>query len=121
MGVHLRAGNPAAALAEAETARQAYEQGEPWAYGTWAQICIGSGIAHLLAGRVDGAVNELAPILRMPPEQRLTTLTTRLGDVDRQLRHRRYDGSTEVATLRQQIADYRAQAVTARALPPGQS
>ena len=121
MGVHLRAGNPAAALAEAETARQAYEQGEPWAYGTWAQICIGSGIAHLLAGRVDGAVNELAPILGMPPEQRLTTLTTRLGDVDRQLRHRRYDGSTVVAALRQQIAGYRAQAITPRALPAGQS
>ena len=34
---------------------------------------------------------------------------------------RRYQGSTEAAELRQQIADYRAHAVTARALPPGQS
>ncbi|HUY46048.1 MAG TPA: helix-turn-helix transcriptional regulator [Streptosporangiaceae bacterium] len=121
MGVHLRAGDPAAALAEAETARQAYQHGEPWAYGTWGQIRIGSGIAHLLAGRVDGTASELAPILRMPPEQRLATLTTRLGEVDMRLRHRRFEGSTEVRTLRQQIAGYRAQAITTRALPPGQS
>jgi DNA-binding XRE family transcriptional regulator len=120
-GVHLRAGDSAAALAEAEMARQAYEQGEPWAYGTWAQICIGSGIAHLLAGRVDGAANELAPILGMPPERRLATLTARLGEVDSRLRHRRYEGSAEVATLRQQIADYRSQAITTRALSAGQS
>jgi transcriptional regulator with XRE-family HTH domain len=121
MGIHLRAGDPAAALAEAETARQAYEDGEPWAYGTWAQIRIGSGIAHLLAGRVDGAASELVPILGMPPERRLTTLTTRLGEVDMRLRDGRYQGSTEVAALRQQIAGYRVQAITTRALPPGQS
>jgi hypothetical protein len=57
----------------------------------------------------------------MPPEQHLATLTTRFGDVDRQLRHRRYDGSTVVAALRQQIAGYRAQAITPRALSAGQS
>jgi len=79
MSIHLRAGDPAGALAEAETARQAYETGEEWAYGTWAQIRIASGIAHLLAGRVDGTASELAPILGMPPERRLATLTTRLG------------------------------------------
>ena len=37
------------------------------------------------------------------------------------LRRRRYAGSSEVAELRQQIAAYRAQALTTRALPPGQS
>ena len=121
MSVHLRAGNPAGALAEAETAQQAYEAGEDWAYGTWAQIRIASGIAHLIAGRVDGAASELAPILSMPPERRLATLTTRLGEVGMRLSDRRYQGSTEAAELRQQIADYRAHAVTARALPPGES
>ena len=121
MGVHLRAGDPAAALAEAETARDAYARGEPWAYGTWAQIRIGAGIAHLLAGRVDGAASELAPILAMPPEQRLATLTTRLGEVDARLTQRQYARSTEVAALRQHIAGYRAQAITTRALPAGPS
>ncbi len=121
MGVHLRAGNAAAALAEAETAQQAYEAGEPWAYGTWAQIRIGSGIAHLLAGRVDGAASELAPIFSMRPEHRLATLTTRLGEVGMRLADRRYQGSTEVAELRDQIVDYRAHTVTARALPRGES
>lgn len=121
MSVHLRAGNPAGALAEAETARQAYEAGDDWAYGTWAQIRIASGIAHLIAGRVDGAASELAPILSMPPERRLATLTTRLGEVGMRLADRRYEGSAEAAELRQQIADYRAHAVSARALPPGDS
>jgi transcriptional regulator with XRE-family HTH domain len=121
MGVHLRAGNAAGALAEAETAQQAYEAGEPWAYGTWAQIRIGSGIAYLLAGQVDGVVSELAPILSMPPERRLATLTARVGEVGVRLADRRYQGSTEVAELREQIVDYRAHGVTARALPPGES
>ena len=121
MSVHLRAGDPAAALAEADTARQAYEAGEEWAYGTWAQIQIATGLAHLLAGRVDGTASALAPILGMPPERRLATLTTRLGEVEMQLRDRRYQGSAEVTRLRQQITGYRAHAVAARALPPGQS
>ncbi len=121
MGVHLRAGDPAAALAEAETARDAYANGEPWAYGTWAQIRIGSGIAHLLAGRVDGAASELAPILEMPPEQRLVTLTTRLGEVDKRLSHHRYERSTEVVALREHIAGYRAKAITTQALLAGPS
>ena len=121
MSVHLRAGDPAGALAEAGTARQAYEAGEEWAYGTWAQIRIASGIAHLIAGRVDGTASALAPILSMPPERRLATLTTRLGEVEIQLHDRRYQGSTEVAELRQQITGYRAHTVAARALPPGQS
>jgi len=38
-----------------------------------------------------------------------------------QLRDRRYQGSGEVSELRQQIAGYRAHAVSTRALPPGQS
>ena len=121
MSVHLRAGDPAGALAEAETARQAYDDGEDWAYGTWAQIRIASGIAHLIAERVDGAASELALILSMPPERRLTTLTTRLGEVGMRLSDRLYQGSAEAAELRRQIADYRAHAVTARALPPGES
>lgn len=121
MSVHLRAGDPAGALAEADIARQAYESGEDWAYGTWAQIRIASGIAYLLAGQVDGMASELAPILSLPPERRLATLTTRLGEVEMLLRDRRYQGSAEVAKLRQQINSYCAHAVTTRALPPGQS
>lgn len=121
MSVHLRAGDAAGALAEADIARQAYASGEEWAYGTWAQIRIASGIAYLLAGRVDGTASELAPILSLPPERRLATLTTRLGEVEMGLRDRRYQGSTDVAELRQRINGYRAHAVTTRALPPGQS
>ncbi|MGH3217923.1 MAG: helix-turn-helix transcriptional regulator [Streptosporangiaceae bacterium] len=121
MSVHLRAGDPAGALAEADIARQAYEGGEAWAYGTWAQIRIASGIAQLIAGRADGAASELTPILSIPPERRLTTLTTRLGEVEMRLRHPRYQGSTEVAELRQRITGYCAQAVNTRALPAGRS
>lgn len=121
MGVRLRAGDPAGALAEADIARQAYESGEDWAYGTWAQIRIGSGIAYLLAGRVDGMVSELAPILSLPPEHRVATLTTRLREVEMRLRDHRYQGSAEIAKLRHQINSYCAHAVTTRALPPGQS
>jgi tetratricopeptide (TPR) repeat protein len=118
--VHLRAGNPDAALAAVDTAERAYADGDQWAYGTWAQIRIGAGTAHLMADRLDGTSEALAPILEMPAEERLATLSSRLGDVAGMLNQRRYASSPEARALRDQIADYHTNAMTTKALPPGE-
>jgi tetratricopeptide (TPR) repeat protein len=117
--VHLRAGDIREALADAEAADRAYAEGDEWAYGTWAQIHIGTANAHLLAGRVDGAAAALSPILGMRAEERLATLSARLGEVASQLGDQRYSGSPGARSLREEITDYRANAIRTRALPSG--
>lgn len=117
---HLGAADPHAALAAAEAAEAAYAAGDDWAYGTWAQIRIGSANAHLMAGQLDGAVDALTPILEMRTEERLATLSARLASFAVALDgSRRYLGSVEARLLHGQIADYCANAIKTRALPSG--
>ncbi|RBQ21464.1 XRE family transcriptional regulator [Spongiactinospora rosea] len=78
MGVHLRARETASALKSAAEAEQAWKDGDTWAYGTWAQVRIGSAIAYVMAGQVDGAGDALQPVLQLPDELRLATLAARL-------------------------------------------
>ena len=121
MWVHLRAGDSMAALEAAGAAQDAYADGDHWAYGTWAQVMIGTAIAQLQKGEPEGAAETLDPILQMPAEQRLATLSERLGDVDRYLGHRKYAGDPHALSLREQIGEYRADTVTVRALTTGES
>lgn len=118
--VHLRAEDSGAALAAVDTAEVAYAEGDQWAYGTWAQIRIGAGTAHLMADRLDGTSEALAPILEMRPEERLATLSSRLGDVAGMLNRPRYASSAEARALRDQIADYLTNSMTTKALLSGE-
>jgi tetratricopeptide (TPR) repeat protein/transcriptional regulator with XRE-family HTH domain len=120
IGVSLRAGDVAGALASAREAHDAYASGEQRAYGTWAQICIGAGIAHLMAGDLDLALGEFQPVLELPGEQRLATLVSRFGDVHRRLTQYRFAGSREALALQERISDYRAEAITTRAITTGE-
>ncbi|QXJ20655.1 helix-turn-helix transcriptional regulator [Actinomadura graeca] len=119
VGVCLAGRDTAGALAGVAEAREAYAAGELWAYGTWAQLCLGAGIAYILQGDLDDALGELAPILALPEEQRLATLASRFGEVDQHLAHRRFSGSRAVLELREQITEYRAGALTAKAIMKG--
>lgn len=119
IAVDVRAGDPVRALEHADEARAAYAAGEPVAYGTWAQICIGAGIAHVLKGDLEGAAAELEELFGLPPERRLVTLSTRLGELDWRLRQPRYRGCRPAAELREQITHYRAHTITAHALMAG--
>jgi tetratricopeptide (TPR) repeat protein len=112
IGVSLRIGDTAAALACADEAQAAYASGEQWAYGTWAQVCIGAGIAHMMAGDLDLAVREFQPVLELPPDRRLSTLVSRFSDVDRRLAQGRFARSREAMTLRDQISDYHATTIS---------
>jgi hypothetical protein len=87
--------------------------GDPDIPGTWAQIRIGAAIAHLLKDSLDGAIEQVTPMLAMAPEYRIATVTGWLADLDRYLSSRRYGSSPAASCLRQQI-----RGVTADALPP---
>jgi hypothetical protein len=66
--------------------------GESVGYGTWGQIQIGAGIAHLRAAELEGAAEMFGPVLGLPLDRRLATLTGRLESVTPMLRapaHRR--------------------------------
>ena len=87
--------------------RASNTSGEPWA-----QVRIGAAISHLLRRDLDGAAEELAPVLDMPPDFRIATVTGWLADLDAQLARGPHAGSPATAALRRQIRDF-----TAAALP----
>ncbi|MFB9831812.1 helix-turn-helix domain-containing protein [Actinoallomurus acaciae] len=116
--VAIGAYDPAWVLREVQAADDAWSEGDLWVYGTWSQVRVGAGIAHAMAGEVDGAAEEVAPVLELPPELRVVTIAGRLGVVERQLAQRRYAGSGAANNLREQIKDFRAGALHRRALTP---
>jgi transcriptional regulator with XRE-family HTH domain len=80
IGAYLKAGDPEGAL---RVAGQATSQspGEQVGYGTFAQIGIGRARARLIQRDLPGAAREVAPVLALPPERRLVTLTGKLMEL----------------------------------------
>jgi hypothetical protein len=113
LSVALRTGNADGALRAALAADEGWAAGDPHIPGTWAQVRIGAAIAHLLNDSLDGAVEQVTPMLAMPPEFRIATVTGWLADLDRRLSICRYASSPAASCLRQQIRGF-----TACVLPP---
>jgi DNA-binding transcriptional regulator YiaG len=113
LSVALCTGNADGALRAALAADQGWAAGDPHIPGTWAQVRIGAAIAHLLKDVLDGAVEQVTPMLTMPPEYRIATVTGWLADLDRRLASHLYVSSQAASGLRQQIRDF-----TTSALPP---
>ncbi|MFF3697242.1 helix-turn-helix transcriptional regulator [Streptomyces sp. NPDC002221] len=83
-GAHLRIENYAEALTEADSALAHLRAQPVRAYGTEAQIHISRATALVGTGHPEGVLPALAPVLAMPPEQRLDPITKRvveLGDL----------------------------------------
>jgi hypothetical protein len=112
LSVLLRTGDPAGALQAVADAEAGWAAGEQYIRGTWAQVRIGAAIVHLLRGQLDGTAEELAPVLEMPPEFRISTVTGWLADLDTQLAKGQHSRSPEADALRRQIREF-----TAAALP----
>jgi hypothetical protein len=70
--------------------------------------------AHLVKDSLDGAVEQVTPMLALSPEYRIATVTGWLTDLDHHLARKRFASSPAAAGLRQQIGDF-----SAIALPPG--
>jgi hypothetical protein len=120
MGVHLRAGEVSAVLKVADSAAVC-EPGEVVGYGTRGQIQIGAGVAYLRSGDLEGAADRLGPVLALPVDQRLATLTDRLGAVGSMLVAPRFGTERKAHALAENIGTYCGEAVSARAraLPAG--
>jgi hypothetical protein len=111
--VATRSGDADAALRAAQLADAGWASGDPWVAGTWAQIRIGAGIAYAMKGALDGAAEQIAPMLTLAPEFRVATVTRYLADMDRRLEHRRFRGSAVAAELREQIRQFNSAALPA--------
>lgn len=113
LSILLRTGDPDGALAAAEAADRGWDAGDPYIPGTWAQVRIGAAIAHLQQDSLDGAIEEVSPMLTLTPEYRIATVTGWLAELDEHLARPRFAASRTTGGLRQQIRDFQA-----AALPP---
>jgi hypothetical protein len=111
LSVATQAGEPDAALKAAELADAGWAAGDPLVAGTWAQIRVGAGIAHVMKGSLDGAAEEIAPMLTLAPELRMATITGYLETMDVRLRQRRFRHSSPARRLREQIQEFNAAAL----------
>jgi hypothetical protein len=67
-----------------------------------------------MAGSLDGAAEEIDPVLELPNEYRLATLTEHMSTIERLLLTRRFRGSGEAARLRERIEDFKRDSVWRR-------
>jgi hypothetical protein len=119
--VNLGAGELERSLSDAGRADEAWASGCPWVYGTWAQVRIGAAIAHVRNGEPEGAAGEIAPVLSLPAEYRVVTLTDRLLYVNQLLRGPHYCNNPAATNLSATIAEFcasslRKKAITAAAM-----
>jgi hypothetical protein len=112
LAVATRTGDPDGALQAAEMADTAWAAGAPVAPAIWAQIRVGTGVAHLLKGDLEGTAEQLTQLLTLDPRMRLTTVTRYVADLDRRLSHPRYRNTSLAIQLRAQIRDFNAAALT---------
>ena len=111
LSVALQAEDPDTALRAVARADASWKSGDPFNRANWAQIRAGASIAYLLKGSLDAAIDEVAPVLALPPELRISTVTAYLEKLDRQLREPRYQGDSDVAKLRERIRDFNSAAL----------
>jgi hypothetical protein len=65
---------------------------QPKLFGTWSHVRIAAGHAHLISGSVDGAAEQISPVLELASEYRLATLTEHMVTIHHRLLDRRFRG-----------------------------
>ncbi len=112
LSVSIRLGDADAALRSAEMADAGWAAGDPWLYGVWSLIRIGAGIAQVMRGDLDGARTQVAQVLKLPDEFRISTITGYLADMDARLKQRRFAGVADARDLQEQVRIFTAGAAT---------
>lgn len=108
LSVSVHTGDPAAALQAAEEADAYWASGAERVTATWAQVRAGAAMAYLLMDSVDGAAEQLEPVLQLAFDQRIQTVTGYVKEVDAMLTAPRFAASTAGAALRERIAGFTA-------------
>jgi hypothetical protein len=106
IGVALNMGEPLEAVRQASDAESIWQHERPKAFGTWAHFQIAAARAHVLTGSLDAAIGHVMPVLTMPQEFRISTLTSNLAILDCLLASRQFSKSAGVSPLREQIRDF---------------
>jgi hypothetical protein len=106
LSVALHTGDAAGALRAAATAEAGWNAGGPKALATWAQVRAGAAMTYLMLDSLDGAAAQIAPVLELPAEMRIETVTGYLRTLDQMLSQPRFAGSGQASVLRQQISDF---------------
>jgi hypothetical protein len=105
LSVALATHDPQRALRAAAATAADWRSG-PHVPAAWAQIRVGAGIAHLLQDELDGVADEVTPMLTLPSEFRIATVTGWLTDLDMRLSASRFASSPIALDLRQQIRNF---------------
>jgi transcriptional regulator with XRE-family HTH domain len=103
LSVAIHIGDPDAALRAAAAADAGWAAGDPKNPATWAQVRAGSAIAYLMKDSLDGAVQQVAPVLDLPAGLRITTVTGYLTTLQRMLAHYRFAKNAGSIQLRERI------------------
>lgn len=106
LSVAIHTDDPDEALRASAMAHSAWASGVPRVPATWAQIQAGASIAHLMKDSLDQAVQEVTPVLTLPPELRVATVTAYLRSLDRRLSDPRFGRSKDALALRRDIRDF---------------
>ena len=114
VSVALHTGDATTALREAAAADAAWTPSQPKPFGSWAHLRIAAGHASLMSGSLDGAAEQIAPVLELPSEYRLATLTEHMATVEQLLLDRRFRGSADAGRLRERIREFNRNPVWSR-------
>jgi hypothetical protein len=106
LSVAIHTGDPDGALRAAAAAGAGWARGEPKVPANWAQIQAGTSIAYLMKDSLDAAAHHVAPVLDLPAELRISTVTGYLRKLDSLLAQSRYSGNEAASRLRCQISGF---------------
>ena len=106
LSIALHTGDAHGALRAARAAEARWNSGDPKVPATWAQVRVGAAMAYLMLDSLDGAAAQIAPVLWMPSEMRINTVTGYLGDLERMLSQTRFKGNPVADDLREQIQEF---------------
>lgn len=105
-GIYQCIGVPDQAIATADMALRLSRAQPLRSYATEAQIRLNLVDVFLELGDLSAAAEAIRPVIGLPPQRRLHTLTHRVSRLDQELADRRFVGNDAAWSLRQQIADF---------------
>lgn len=106
LSVATQIGDCRRALGAAASADAAWAAGTPRVPANWAQIRMGAGIAHLMNGSLEHAIAEVAPVLTLPADLRVATVTGYSESLQKRLNEHRFAGNQIATDLRRELVQF---------------
>lgn len=106
LGVALNLGEAQEALQLADAAEPMWESERPRAFGTWAHFQIAAAKAHVMLASPEGAAEQVAPVLGLSREYRISTLAAHADTLSTLLAQKPVMDSTHAVLLRDQLREF---------------